>query len=98
MVARGDANEIVLSVHNEGSPIPFDRQHTIFDPFIHGIAHEQKQVRRAGSLGLGLYIVKQIVDAHGGTMSLQSDAESGTTFTVRLPKTAPEAQRPRSRH
>ena len=79
---------------NEGTPIPFDQQHTIFDPLVHGVAHEQTRVRRPGSLGLGVYIVKQIVDAHGGTLELQSDAESGTTFTVRLPKSPPQTQRP----
>lgn len=91
---RGETDEIVLSVHNEGTPIPFDQQHTIFDPLVHGVAHEQTRGRRPGSLGLGLYIVKQIVDAHGGTLELQSEAESGTTFTVRLPKSPPQNQRP----
>ena len=38
------------------------------------------------SIGLGLYIVKQIVDAHQGTIEVESNASAGTTFTVRLPK------------
>ena len=41
------------------------------------------------SVGLGLYIVKQIVDAHGGTVTLASAAAAGTTFTVSLPRRAP---------
>jgi signal transduction histidine kinase len=40
------------------------------------------------SIGLGLYIVKQVVDAHGGTVAVESTAENGTTFTVRLPRKA----------
>ncbi|MFP2902125.1 sensor histidine kinase [Corallococcus sp. 4LFB] len=41
------------------------------------------------SIGLGLYIVKQLVEAHGGTVTVTSTAEAGTTFTVRLPRHVP---------
>ena len=44
---------------------------------------EEHSVR--DSLGLGLYIVRQIVSAHGGRVEVRSDRESGTTFVVRLP-------------
>lgn len=42
-----------------------------------------------GSLGLGLYIVREIVIAHRGTVEVTSTAEEGTTFTVRLPQLRP---------
>ncbi|MGF1632701.1 MAG: ATP-binding protein, partial [Phycisphaerae bacterium] len=44
--------------------------------------------RQAGSIGLGLYIVREIAAAHGGSAEGTSTPEHGTTFTVRLPKAA----------
>ena len=42
--------------------------------------------RREGSIGLGLYIAHEIVTSHGGTVDVASSAESGTVFTVRIPR------------
>ncbi|HEX6839462.1 MAG TPA: ATP-binding protein, partial [Polyangia bacterium] len=78
-----------LRVHNEGPPIPAEVLPSIFDPFRRGHDHRE----RAESLGLGLYIVSEIVRAHGGTIEAASTAEEGTTFTVTLPRAAP-APRP----
>ena len=69
---------IVLSVHNAGTIRP-DVLPVLFDPFRSGRA----QQRRDG-LGLGLYIVHQIVEAHGGRVEVTSTAEAGTTMSVRL--------------
>lgn len=80
---------VVLSVHNEGPPIPPDRLVTIFDPFIRHAMSESATQRVPGSIGLGLYIVHEIVVAHGGTIEIVSTAQAGTTFTVRLPLAAP---------
>ena len=82
--ARGLANEVTLSVHNEGPPIPAEQQAAIFQ-------EGQRVARRAASSdrrhqGLGLYIVDRIVAAHGGTVSVRSSAAEGTTFTIRLPR------------
>lgn len=74
-------NEAALSVRNAGT-IPEAARATLFQPLSHG----QGALRR-GSMGLGLYIVKQLVEAHGGRVELTSDAES-TTFTVLLPRLA----------
>jgi len=74
---------VVLSVHNEGAPIPPERLGSIFQP----LQRASGEVDKAGrSIGLGLYIVKQVVDAHGGRIGVESTAEAGTTFTVRLPR------------
>lgn len=75
----GSAEGVSLEVHNGGF-IPQEQQATIFEPF--------RTTRRPGDgrrgLGLGLYIVHQIVLAHGGTVRLQSDPLRGTRFRVDL--------------
>jgi sigma-B regulation protein RsbU (phosphoserine phosphatase) len=54
----------------------------LFEPFRRGVAED----RSPRGLGLGLYIAQQIVQAHAGTISIESTAQDGTTFTVRLPR------------
>ncbi len=74
---------VCFSVHNEGPPITAERQVLLFQPLQRG-ANERD--RSARSIGLGLYIVKQVVDAHRGSVEVASTPEAGTTFTVRLPQ------------
>jgi signal transduction histidine kinase len=74
-----------FSVHNSGTPISAAEQDRIFEPLVRGHAAIVERRGRQG-LGLGLFICREIVRAHGGTLSLQSDAVVGTTFEVRLPK------------
>lgn len=78
-----DHETLALSVHNTGAPIPATVLRTMFDPFKRGVDRETTRVQ---GLGLGLYIVDQIIKAHAGTVSVTSDLEAGTTFTVRLPR------------
>jgi signal transduction histidine kinase len=85
---RGDDGEAVLTVHNRGRAIPEDELDGIF-----GAMKQQDKALRArrgpsANLGLGLYIVDQIVQAHKATISVESTDEAGTTFTVRLPRSA----------
>ena len=88
LAADGSAAEaVVLTVHNGGEPIPADALPTIFDPLVRGPASVQER-RTPGSIGLGLYIVREIALAHGGTAELTSTAAAGTTATVRLPRHA----------
>jgi PAS domain S-box-containing protein len=82
LASKGSA--AVLAVHNVGPPIPDDRRAVLFEPYGRGSATE----RRRQGLGLGLYIAKQIVLAHGGDITVASSAEEGTTFTVTLPARA----------
>lgn len=77
---------VVLSVHNEGPPIPPDLLPTLFDPLKRYATRESAADRTPGSVGLGLYIVREIVAAKGGTVSVSSTAEEGTTFTVCIPR------------
>jgi signal transduction histidine kinase len=80
---HGDEREVDLEVHNSGPPIPSDLLPVLFQPFRRGMLEDGT----SWSLGLGLYIVDQIVAAHGGTVSVRSTAQEGTTFTVHLPRT-----------
>lgn len=75
----GDVME--LSVHNEGPPIPSDLQSQLFEPMVRG-APGSSRVR---SVGLGLFIVREIAKSLSGTMEVRSLAEQGTTFTLRFP-------------
>ena len=80
-------SEALLAVTNRGPAIPADRAASLFLPFTQGDAPHPGGSRPRG-LGLGLYIVKQIVTAHGGTITFESSAALGTTFIVRLPRRA----------
>jgi signal transduction histidine kinase len=81
VIVAADDGRTTLSVHNWGAPIDAQLQEHIFEPFKRGNGPSKGW----GGVGLGLYIVKQIVVAHGGTVELSSRAETGTTFTVKLP-------------
>ncbi|MEG2382805.1 MAG: ATP-binding protein [Oscillospiraceae bacterium] len=77
------ADETVLTVHNDGEPIPEAQQGRVFERFYRVDSGRSKTV---GGTGLGLAIVKHVVDSMSGTVSLESTEECGTTITVRLPK------------
>jgi len=83
----GTADEVILSVHNHGPTIAPDVLPTLFEPFRRGRSQEGGH---SGSVGLGLFIVREVVRAHGGEVGARSD-EGGTTFTVRLPRGVPVA-------
>ncbi|HEV3214098.1 MAG TPA: ATP-binding protein [Vicinamibacterales bacterium] len=71
---------VEISVHNSGSTIPEQEQTRIFERFYRGA-----QARHVTGTGMGLAIVQQIATAHGGTLSVASAADSGTTFALSLP-------------
>jgi len=71
-------------VHNNGVPIPEDAISTIFDPLVRSADEELGQP--STSLGLGLFIVRQVVDAHHGTIEVSSNEVDGTVFMVVLPR------------
>jgi phosphoserine phosphatase RsbU/P len=82
---------VSVSVHNEGHPISPHGQERLFEAFVQG----EGTGRRGGNVGLGLYIVKHIVVAHGGHVAVHSTAAEGTTFTVELPRSGcPEEEPP----
>ncbi len=75
--------DVLFEVHNEGTPIAAELLPTLFEPYRRG---QEAGAGTGGSLGLGLFISRRIVEAHGGTIQVRSRAEDGTTFTVRLPR------------
>jgi signal transduction histidine kinase len=78
--ARGEGDSFVLSVRNGGPPIPPDRLRTMFEPFTKG--------ETSDGLGLGLFIVREIMRAHRGSVELRSSETDGTIFTCRWPRFA----------
>lgn len=83
-VRRTDAGA-ELSVHNEGVPIPLDEQPHLHRQFARARA---AKAGPAKGWGLGLTLVHGCMEAHGGRLRLRSDAPSGTTFTLELPRDA----------
>ncbi|MDO8371294.1 MAG: sensor histidine kinase [Polaromonas sp.] len=81
-----NAEGVAFSVHNRGTPIPLKEQQLIFKPLVRGMASGKAEQREPTGLGLGLFICQEIVRAHGGHIAVTSDATSGTTFTVTLPR------------
>lgn len=89
------AGGVVIEVHNGGEPIPADDLPRVFDRF-----YQVDRARtRSGHSGLGLAIVRELVQAHGGEIAVQSTREDGTVFTVKLPLASalPPAMRPAAR-
>ncbi|MEX2324774.1 MAG: HAMP domain-containing sensor histidine kinase [Nitriliruptoraceae bacterium] len=79
---------VIIAVSDQGAGIPEGEHEAIFAPFhTAGIAPTGDE----RSIGLGLPIAKNIIDAHGGTIELESDVGTGSTFTVTVPKAPPTA-------
>ena len=83
VTARGETKEVVLSVHNSGAAIPPEQAARMSEGMAPGVSNNAADRRH---LGLGLYIVQKIIAAHGGRMTLTSEAKEGTTFALRLPR------------
>lgn len=84
----GEDTEVLLTVHNWGPVISSRDMATIFEP-TKRINTDAQDSKYKGSLGLGLHIVRLIVNAHGGTIEVESTKEKGTTFTVHWPRNFP---------
>ncbi len=81
-----EGTHAIVTIHNGGPPIPPGELAKIFDPLVRGSSGEHPKANRPGSIGLGLYISRAIAESHGGTISVTSSMEAGTSFTMRLPR------------
>lgn len=79
-----------LTVRDEGDGIPEELLRHVFDRFVFG-SDQKGEGRRSMSLGLGLFLARQIVEGHGGTIELKSAANSPTVVTIELPVVSPES-------
>lgn len=89
--AHRDGGQVVIEVRDTGIGIPPDEQPQLFTRFFRSSLSEQME---AQGTGLGLFIVKQIVDAHHGTIEATSEPGRGTTMTVHLPVRQPTPDPP----
>jgi signal transduction histidine kinase len=80
-----------LSISDTGPGIPREAQANLFQPFYQ--AHRIPEIGTQG-LGLGLSIVKQLVELHGGTISIESRVGEGAAFRIRLPAECPSNPSP----
>lgn len=80
----GSGDTVIVGVRNQGTPIPRDSLTIIFDPLRR--ASTDVLTRPAGSIGLGLYIAREVAHAHGGAINVSSNEEE-TVFLIRLPRT-----------
>jgi signal transduction histidine kinase len=84
VAVQGEAKEVMLQVHNSGPAIPTSDLDGLFSPL--KLLKSGEAASNSNHLGLGLYIARQIVTSHGGTIAVSSSAKAGTSFTVRLPR------------
>jgi signal transduction histidine kinase len=81
-VRRGEGNRVVVEVHDNGPGIPAEDRSKVFDRFYRV---DRARWRESGGAGLGLSIAKWAVEAHGGSIALDSEPGQGCTFRIALP-------------
>ena len=84
--ARAHPDAVTVAVTNDGPVIPPASLESIFSPLIQLPGDGDTEERPRTSLGLGLFVAREIAAAHGGSLKVTSSAECGTTFTAHLPR------------
>ncbi|MGO4332168.1 sensor histidine kinase [Cupriavidus sp. 2TAF22] len=90
ITTRGDKDTVSVEIHSQGHPIPPGSLARVFDPFTQASSGEA-DMKIQGSIGLGLFIVRDVATMHGGNVSVTSTAENGTTFRIEVPRSARDA-------
>jgi signal transduction histidine kinase len=85
----GRENRVEIAVHNQGKEISPDTLATLYQPFHRSKSAESSSIK---GWGIGLTLVKGLVEGHFGTIAVQSQAGAGTTFTIDLPRDARTTQ------
>ena len=85
LTASASGTEFIVEVHNLGSAIPSESLNSIFAPLVQLPCIGEEDARPRTSLGLGLYIAREIAEAHHGAIKVKSNDVDGTTFSVILP-------------
>jgi len=88
-VASSDSRTWEIKISDTGQGIPGESQHLIFEPFRQV---DETATRRHGGIGLGLSIVKKLVELMGGSITVQSTVGEGSAFTLSLPLNLPQAK------
>jgi signal transduction histidine kinase len=90
--ASGDESgeNVIVSVHNLGVPIPAEARERIFEPFQRHAAGEAVGEGSHKRKGLGLYIARRMAEAHGGAIHVDTSLDGGTTFSIGLPRDSPD--------
>ncbi|MDQ9172074.1 HAMP domain-containing sensor histidine kinase [Oxalobacteraceae bacterium R-40] len=86
IAAKEAADELTVTVSNRGPAIPPEPLKAIFDPLVQLSNERPLDNRPSTSLGLGLFIAREITESHGGSIEVTSTENEGTVFEVRLPK------------
>ena len=82
-VREAAPDSVAIEIHSFGPPIPQEAQASLFDAFR---SETSADGRHSKSIGLGLFIAREIVRGHGGSIAVRSPDRNGTTFTVVLPR------------
>jgi signal transduction histidine kinase len=85
---EGAADKVAIIVRDHGPGVPKGAEERVFRSFEHGPEDGPTKTRVQG-LGLGLYISREIVEAHGGTLRLESPSDGGAAFRIELPLGVP---------
>jgi signal transduction histidine kinase len=85
VTVKGGPEEVLLSVHNFGTPIPPEKFASLFASLTRAVTDEGDHAMEV-NLGLGLFITEEIVVSHGGTIDVNSSEEDGTIFTALFPR------------
>lgn len=85
----GTDADVMVTVNNQGKAIDAKTMAGVFAPMVRLAANDSPEFTERTSLGIGLFISKQIMQSHGGDVTVRSDDATGTTFTLTMPRQQP---------